>query len=350
MNSWLFDRIFRQPPTRDVLPEENLVTEITAFFLEHFPVFRERLLTAIQIGHGAEDWTVLTQKQLSGPGQPWHDMVPDITLIRETDRLKIFIEVKIDALPTQDRQGRPQTCAYADYLLDERSRGLASDTRLVALTRWRPEVTFSSPCDRVVRFGELTAWLDAAAAASPGSMMAGLSVQWADYIRRRRWVMRPITKQHLTALRQVDDLTSGLWEVLRASNERVTGTKRWQAMPGSKPSESEYPEGVAGRSGRTLWLPKMALVNQPLGHVQIGCFYGEEHGQVAIRPIIWIHTDYLSRLAPNLADKLEPPWFRDDGGPSSKIVWLDDLAAHVEEPDVWDRMQESIAGALADMS
>ena len=63
----LFRRIFQRPT-----PEENLATEILAYFLESFEPFRRRLLTHLGVKNPGGEWVVDTQVQLSAPGERWH--------------------------------------------------------------------------------------------------------------------------------------------------------------------------------------------------------------------------------------------------------------------------------------
>jgi len=44
-----FSRIFRQPATHKVLPEENLATEVTAYFLQSHEGFRTRFLQQVGV-------------------------------------------------------------------------------------------------------------------------------------------------------------------------------------------------------------------------------------------------------------------------------------------------------------
>lgn len=342
---WLFDRVFRQPPTKDVLPEENLASEITAFFLDHFAPLRARFLAEIELGQETGSCTVDTQKQLDGPGRPWHDMIPDITLTDTNGRFMVLIEVKIDAGPTYDKQGRPQTCAYAEYLTDQREKGSYAQTRLVALTRWCPDRSFSEPCNSIIRFNDLRTWIKEALLDAPTSdpVLATLANKWGECIQNRRWAMEPITREHLAAIRQIEHLVAQLEEVLGAARQEVIGTDRWQMRPRGRKSRGRYVEGQRQRKGHAVWIAPMCLKEDLGGWVQMGCFYGDEGGKEAIRPVIWVHESYQGRLPPDAANRLEAAW------PPGKCVWLENVAPQVENGEVWDCMRQSLVRTLAQM-
>jgi len=339
---WLFDRVFRQPATHNVMPEENLATEVTAFFLDHCAPFRERLLAEIGLSGGAGEWTVITQRRLFGPGR-WHNMVPDIMLVKEAHRVRVVVEVKIDARPTLDKEGRPQTCAYADYLADERQSERCVETRLVALVRWLPEASFKKPCDRIVRFNDLAHWLEDVANADPDNVTAVLAGRWGDYIRARRWAMQPITAQHVAAISQIEDLVAQLWEVLSAAQQEAIGTGRWRAH--SRSSSGRYVDERSARRGEVLW-NQIHLAEDPAGWIQLGCFYGNEADQVAIRGVIWVHEACLRRLSPKASGRLEDaPWRK----PPGKLIWLENIVAQVGNADAWDQMRQGFMGIMAEI-
>ncbi|HET6882641.1 MAG TPA: hypothetical protein VFI31_20910, partial [Pirellulales bacterium] len=64
----LFERIFKQPTSAAVLPEENLATEVVAYFLDAYPPFREAFLKKVGIQDEGGEWTVETQKALDARG------------------------------------------------------------------------------------------------------------------------------------------------------------------------------------------------------------------------------------------------------------------------------------------
>lgn len=339
---WLFDRIFRQPATTNVLPEENLATEIIAFFLDKFAPLRSQFFEEIKLKDQTGVWIVETQKHLYEPGQEWHGMIPDIALTSSNQRCKVIIEVKIDHEPTLDKKGRPQTLAYSEYLEHEKQKGVA-ETRLIALTRWLPDASFAQPCNHIFRFNDLLSWIEKAIDGQEGDpVLSAMVTKWGEYIKDQRWTMKPITTQHLEAIPKITDLVIQLTDVLNAArNALIEGEDRWQEKKGRSSAGQSL---IRERKGEIEW-------TRPIGreevsgdsHVQLGCFYGEEDRKIVIRPVISVSEPYLDRLSPEVASKSERSWWSDD----VKLIWLQDVAPDVgRNNEVWDCMRKNIIRAL----
>jgi hypothetical protein len=319
-----------------------MASEIIAFFLEHFAPLRSRFLEEIKLKDETEGWIVETQKHLYGPGRPWDKKIPDITLTSSNGRCMVLIEVKINAGPTLDEEGRPQTWAYSEYLRNEKQKGVA-ETRLIALTRWRPDTSFGQHCDHIFDFNKLLAWINESVDGSPSDpVLSRMMFEWGEYIKNQRWIMKPITQEHLEAIPKITDLVIQLTEVLNAARQAlIEGEDKWQEKKG-RSSGGQSP--LRERKGEFTW-------TKPIGkedtggdyHVQLGCFYGEEDRKIVIRPVISVPEPYLDRISPEVASKWEPSWW----SKHVKLIWLKDVAPDVgRNNEVWECMRKDISRAL----
>jgi hypothetical protein len=199
---WLFDRIFRQPPTHFVLPTENLTTEILAFFLEHFHAFRKEFLARINPAIADLDgtWHADTQKPLVdnlGIAE-WHRKIPDIRMINNDHLLdEILIEVKVDAGGTYCGDD-VQTKFYRSYVNDRGSG------EVVLVSRRSQEEDLKKYCKPCLLFKDVAEMLlrvpNGRHDSADQKAIAILATRWAEFIRQQRWIMAEITNEHFRAI------------------------------------------------------------------------------------------------------------------------------------------------------
>lgn len=90
-----------------------------------------------------------------------------------------------------------------------------------------------------------------------------------------------------------------------------------------------------------LWDAPIVPKQDSSGWAQMGCFYGSEGGNAAIRPVILIHESLQGRLSPDVVSRLVPA-SRD----AEKLIWLENVAPHVGSAEVWDDMRKNLVTAL----
>jgi hypothetical protein len=332
----LFDRIFRQPPTTDLCPTENLATEVTAHLLESFAPFRSRLLSELGVEAASANWEVRTQMRLYAPGKPWNGKIPDLVLICRQSKIHVLIEVKIDAAVTTDA-GVPQTRHYREYLEDaERRRGISQGI-LVTLTRWSPEPALQEHSHEQIRFGQIAEWLDEATDNERESLQLDLARQWASYLRQRRWAMTKLTKRHIEAIQGMLELKGQLWDLVTTATDEVATAKKWQVS--GRSSSASVREGVEG-----VWAGTLKRSDGADGTLQIGVLFGQEGANTILCPAI-----YAVKIGADLnaIGVVHDQW-------NGHIIQLDSLAAKVvddsTEVDVWDDARNDIVEAVKQIS
>ncbi len=138
----LFEHVFRQPPTTKRANDENLATEITAYFLHACQPFRSRFLRKIDSSLAGLEWQpVVTQKMLSAPSGSalrWDGSRPDLFLSCLSPKVIVIVEVKIDAVTTGGADITQMTC-YEEYLQHELDQQHQENVFLATLTRWAPD-------------------------------------------------------------------------------------------------------------------------------------------------------------------------------------------------------------------
>lgn len=331
----LFDRIFRQPCSQNVAPEENLATEITAFLLERHGPFRSKFLSECGVTKVDGKWEVSTQESLPGPGQ---GKIPDLKLRRADGQVIVLVEVKIDSGTTYDRDGRPQTefyRCYLDWIKEQRDGPL--EAKLVTLTRWSPDPDLARAADRSFRFAQIAQWLEEPQGNEVEPHFIGpLGRHWANYLRQRRWAMNRITGAHLQAmglmnelLDQVNDLVQRVTQIAADDGNK---NRKWKLKAGGRTSY-----GACG-SGRCLWGPPIVPTAGDLGEVQVGGYFGIEGGQPFLRPVIFVGHKWPEDLGLNY--KVEPLWER-------RLVLLTNIADKIGTgEDPIDSMKSEIEAAL----
>ncbi len=290
----LFDRVFRQPCSSTVAPVENLVTEITAYFLEDYEPFRSLFLRGCKVEDTSGSWEVSTQERLCAPGKSWHQKIPDLVL-RRRDGLgtRVVVEVKIDAGTTesknQDGTSSSQTQLYDDYLRDAQG-----DWRLVTLTRWFPDNSLTTPASIAIRFSQVAAWLEDATKAPPPALtaIAEIARQWAFFLKKRRWAMAGISRQHLDAIRPMEELNDQLRDWVQAATNMAVKNGAWKDREGGKASEGAIAQG------RAIWARPLMRDDDKFGDVQVGCYYGIDQGEPFIRGVVLVVNTFPMPLMP----------------------------------------------------
>lgn len=242
MRRSLFDRVFTYAASAKVLPAENLATEVTAYFLEHWKPLRTRFLRKLGFAND-QDWSVTTQHRIYAPKSPdWHGKIPDLLLQSCDGAVMVLVEVKIDAATTYSGD-IPQTHLYAKYLEDQiEQRKQVQQTKLALLTRWEPEAALRTPGDVSIRFNDLGHWLmdcidDGKMSADP---MVDLAEQWLNFLKHKRWIMTPITAEHVKAIKWMGELIPQLKEFLQAQANLSDRKKYWRRLFGRRPAEPDY--------------------------------------------------------------------------------------------------------------
>ncbi|MBW2731829.1 MAG: hypothetical protein JRH20_05505 [Deltaproteobacteria bacterium] len=281
----IFDRVFKYAPTTAVVPEENLTSEILAYFLEASPKFRESFLSALDCELGKSLWDVNTQETLHAPGRPWHDTRPDLILRNREQKVEVAVEVKLDAGVTY-KKGVAQTRLYADYLQHQEEHKAINRGILVTLTRWHPPADLAAPADVHLRFGQLVEWLQAVGRDETDETRV-LASQWENFLLQRRWVMVDPARRHLdavTALTSIGELEQWMWDVAgAATSEACSLVNSWQTVSNTKCSE-----GRLG-GGKYLCCPALRChVWTEKVRVQLGFWYGVWGGAAGIWPTVYL--------------------------------------------------------------
>lgn len=287
----LFERVFKYPASAQVLPNENLATEITAYFLETSQTFRERFLKEAGVKEEHSAWTIETQVRLHAPDKEWHGKIPDLLIRSKDGTTLVAVEVKIDAGITFGGE-QMQTELYQKYLSHEQESGRIREHHLVVLTRWYPgDLQIAGA--KSMRFTDVANWLDTAASQAeqaPGGI--SLEKQFATFLRERRWALRKITSRHVQAIGPMNELTTRLWDELSAIRQRILAEpdSRWCDAERARASEARY------ESGYVLWVGAIALKLSPNTKAQLGYFFGDFRGSPAICPMIWFqHLEYRAK-------------------------------------------------------
>jgi hypothetical protein len=335
----LFDRIFTYPASPVVLPAENLATEITAYFLEHWPGFRRRFLQEVGVEHPGSDWTIETQHHLYAPGRTWHEKIPDLLLRSGDGTILILVEVKIDAGVTYSGEVS-QSRLYQDYLDHECQEDRLRHAQLVLLTRWLPGDLWIEGA-KSVRFSDLARWFAECMEAEPNRQLPiiGLAEQWVTFMRAKRWAMLEINESHVQAIRAMGELLPQLWDVLAAVRREVLADPaRWMNPPRARSSSGTWP------TGNVIWEAAVAPKANPKAAAQPGFFYGQQDGETALFPIVWFNVSLELRDCPELQVLVRPGFWGGHYVQFPSLVPL--ILSGTLSQQVWDEAKSQIASVF----
>jgi hypothetical protein len=285
----LFDRVFTYPASLTVLPNENLATEITAYFLDHWPRFRQRFLREIGI-LDFENWTIETQRQLYAPGSLWHGKIPDLALRANDGAALVLVEVKIDAGITYSGD-IPQTAIYRQYLDNELRLKRFKIAHLLLLTCWQPDQILKAPSDHAFRFTQVAGWLDDCVrhASNGEHATACLASQWIHFLRGKGWAMLDINDSHVSAIKAIGELEPQLWDVVTSARDKILAdSARWIRPLNARSSTGKW--AAHDVQGQVLWGAAVGAVSNPELTAQPGFFYGQRDGESALCPLVWFHS------------------------------------------------------------
>lgn len=355
----LFERIFKQPASAAVLPEENLATEVMAYFLDHCIQFRERFLQEIAIEDCDGGWVVKTQKVLHGVNRKWHLKRPDITLSKDGND-RVIVEVKIEAACDP-----AQTEAYGEYLkFQQNTHGLK--TCLAALTRWEPDPRFRNYCHSALRFKDIAKWLEEAGGAFGGGLPGSSPLDWVAFLTSKRWTMIEITQEQVDAIRisreaekNLKELGALLDDSVRKACREAEESHQWVWLSGrgrcASLSASESPGSLREGSVRLmapLGLAGCAPDQTESPCVQVGAFYGTGHAsEPAICGVLFLRGKYVDWFCDRWAGELLEP----HGILEGEYLFLDNLLV-VTNPEftngneLLDKLHQQLKGALGKLS
>lgn len=329
----LFERVFRQPATDKVTPEENLATEVTAYFLDSFAPFRKRFLSAMGVDDPTGCWDARTQVKLYAPGRAWDGKIPDLVVSCAERMIEVVVEVKIDAAPTFDYdEPIPQTKRYREYLDDARESGRISQKSVLAtLTRWSPGVDLAGPAEKYIRFSHVADWLDESAEETTNEHHgnAQMARQWAMYLRQRRWAMVKLSQRHVDAIRAMSELQPQLWDFVYSATDELVATEKWK-------KQGKSSSGTHG-GGTIAWAAPLGSSDVASLQVQIGFYFGTEGDEAVLCPVL--HLRGAEADLSSLNTPLEEYW----GG---QLLRLENLAAKIRDDtggdDLWDSARTSV--------
>lgn len=336
----LFHRIFHQPPTSERGADENLTTEILAYFLETLEPLRRLFLLKTGVKYDPHDeWVVDTQRRLIGEGD-WAGRIPDLWIERKDKRVLVLVEVKIDASTTY-RGNVPQTRSYWEYLQYQKAsrHEPLEEGRLVVLSRWSPERALAGvECTRL-RFRHVAEWLDAAATEA-STLAASLAREWGQYLRERRWAMPKLEQRHIDALVAMSELLPQLWDFVARVTREAVETGGWTRRAKGKASA-----GALKEAQQAVWAAPIQSKTTDQRTVQVGCAYGSDSGKPMLRAVLQLNG---WQSMPRLPEDSVVEQF--SGGPT---VLLKNMVPHGTEggdaEQVWDTMTQEVREVLAEL-
>lgn len=340
MHPNLFTRVFTYPASQFVSPNENLATEVIAYFLESWPKFRQKFLSGIGVETDAPKWSIETQRRLYAPDkEDWHGKIPDLQIRSADGKVLVAVEVKIDAGVTYSGE-EPQTKFYREYLQHEKQEHHLEQVKLVLLTRWTPG---SLMVDEAfpIRFTDIANWLSECidpANVDDRGQIDRLAGEWVHFLYERRWAMKEITKSHLEAIKPMGELLLRLQDELWAVREAVLSNPI-----GTWTSCSSRSATNPWRSGLILWERAVAHKADAKALVQFGFFYGDLNGQPALRPVLWFNQNLVYEQTPTDQAAVEAYDY------NSFIVQCDDMAAAISggpSRSSWDAANSQLTAAL----
>lgn len=305
-----FKRIFKYPASSN-RPTENLATEVTAFFLDHYPPLLQAFLSAIDdqcektaFSKAEGRWKIGTQKQLDADhGRAdlvlWVDN-PQAKKSDDPPTHKIVVEVKIDARPSHPLQ----TQWYADHLKNLHTQH-QTETALVLLTKWKPSGDFARPCSAKFLFKDFKKLLREASPSDDAAERAisFFAQRWAEYLEEE-WCIPDITHAHLASLGgtptspDIETIRKYLWQMLDSTVDALTshGWRR-QTISRSKDGAGRYQ--VWGRQlNRDGDDPQKDFI-------QLGCDFGAGNSNKPVmRGFVYLHGRYSGR-AQQLSNDIE---------------------------------------------
>lgn len=338
MRRSLFDRVFTYAASERVLPAENLATEITAYFLDQWPILRQRFLKEAGILDADESWTVETQQRLPCADKDWDRKIPDLMLRSDSTSALILVEVKVDAGTTYSGEAA-QTALYREYLDAEFAAGRVRQATLALLTRWAPEAALAAPAHHCFRFTQFAAWLKDCIAQDPSNSLVALAEQWLSFLREKRWAMVEITPAHIQAIAAMGELLPQLWEVLAAAKESVRsqGTT-WKAPPNGRSSSGTLFDGSV------LWAAPIALATDTSAKAHVGFFYGTQEGDTSLYPLVWFNDKLVFRPPADL-----PVVVRPDGWGAYAACFpnlVPAIRSGRESQEIWDTAKTQLASVF----
>lgn len=319
----LFERIFKYPASSN-RPTENLATEVTAFFLDHYPPLLQGFLQAIDnqlktaFSKAGGGWKIDTQKQIDadqGYG------VADLLLwVGDPPTHKIVVEAKIDAPPSDPQQ----TQRFAEHLEKLRMQH-QTETALVLLTRWKASGDLAKPCSAKLLFKDFKKLLREASPSGEATERAisFFALSWAEYLEKE-WCVPDITPKVLESL--IDMSASDDLKAVRTYLEQALYSTAAALTGGGWRSRGSRPVKDRGNNRQQVWglqlfplFPDVAVSRDDF--IQIGCDFGAESNWPVIRGLVYLHGKYTEASSQfQLSDDILNP--RDKSG---HVAMLSDI-------------------------